>query len=800
MELVEGPTLADRIAHGPVPLTEALPIAKQIAEALEAAHEQGIIHRDLKPANIKVRGDGTVKVLDFGLAKLVDPVAAAGQSTNVTASPTITSPAMMTGVGVILGTASYMSPEQARGRAVDKRSDLWAFGAVLYEMLTGQRAFGGEDVSDTLAHILMKDPAWTALPTSTPAPIRKLLRRCLEKDRKRRLPDAADARLEIDDALTSPPEVAVPPVAAPRTRERLAWIVIALLVIAVAAMAVPATHYLFSKAMVEAPEMRLDVTTPPTSDPVSLAISPDGRQLVFVASPQGNPQLWLRRLDSVKAEPLAGTERASYPFWSPDSRSIGFFADGKLKRLDIAGGPAQIVATVATARGASWGPDRVILLGIGTRSIARVSATGGEPAALLRLEPGQTGQYFPQWLPDGRHFLYTVLGTPAVHGMYVASVGESVGHRLLSEDSVAVYVPPGFLLFVRGGVLLAQRFDVERMGLVGEPFRLADDVAFTPGTGAAALSASTSGTIVYRTAAAGPTLAWFDRMGREVGLVKGSDRANPIGPELSPDGQRLAVFRTVDGNRDIYVIDVTRGITTRFTVNEAYEGWPVWSPDGKALVFASSRNGRYDLYRKTLSGAGTEEPVLESSSNKYPSDWSADGRHILFAQVEEKTGNDLWVLPLFGDRKPFALLTTTFDERYAQFSPDGRWVAYQSNESGQDEVYVQPFPGPGEKTQISTTGGTQVRWNRDGKELFYVAPDLRLMAVSVVTSPTAKTLQPAPPTALFVSHLWNNATAVSAKQEYVVSPDGQRFLMLVDPPDAATSPITLIANWAGARK
>jgi dipeptidyl aminopeptidase/acylaminoacyl peptidase len=580
----------------------------------------------------------------------------------------------------------------------------------------------------------------------------------------------------------------------------LALAVIAGLALAVAAMAIPTARYL-RRAVVETPETRLEVTTPPTVDSVSLALSPDGQLLVFVASPQGTPRLWLRPLDSAKAEPLAGTERASFPFWSPDSRSIAFFADGKLKRLDIAGGPAQTLATIPRAYGGTWGADGVILVGYGgVRPIARVSATGGELAGLLRLEPGQIFQFFPQFLPDGRHFLYAVQATPAVRGIYVGSMEGSTSRRLLTAHSTVLYVSPGFLLYVREGVLLAQRFDLQRLALVGDATRLADDVAFDPSTGAAAISASASGTIVYRAGASGPALAWFDRAGHELAVVSGPDRGGPAGPELSPDGQRLAMWRTVDGNGDIYLIEATRGAPSRFTVHQALEGWPVWSPDGSQLLFASNRKGAFDVYRKSLGGAGTEEPVLESSLNKYPMDWSRDGRFVVYAQVDEKTGYDLWALPLFGDRTPFPVLTTTFDERYPQFSPDGRWVAYQSNESGQDDIYVQPFPGPGEKSRISTDGGTQVRWRRDGRELFYIAPDHQLMAVTVPPESTGRKFEVGAPRVLFLSRIWNSPANISSKQEYVVSPDGQRFLMLVEPQDAVPAPIRVITNWAGARR
>jgi eukaryotic-like serine/threonine-protein kinase len=456
MELVEGPTLADRIERGPIPVDEALPIAKQIAEALEAAHGQGIIHRDLKPANIKVRPDGIVKVLDFGLAKLAETGGtAAANSVMMSNSPTITSPALMTGVGMLLGTASYMSPDQAKGRSVDKRADVWAFGCVLYEMLTGRRAFAGDDVSDTLANVLKTQPDWNALPQETPLSIRRLLRRCLEKDPKRRLHDIADACLEIDDAQSGSIETGLAGSTTSNFRQRLAWVVAGL----GALIAVVATVWAARTSSLDSlPEMHVDIVTPETSDPVSLALSPDGRQLVFAAVLAGRPSLWLRTLNSATERRLEGTDGARYPFWSPDSASVGFFADNRLKTVDVSTGAVKVLVNATPGRGGTWNRDGVILYSSAqNQTLFRISAAGGERVAgVTRLEGQQSGHCFPQFLPDGRHFFFYAEGPPEAKGVYLGELDGSGPRRLIDADSVPVYVS-GRLLFVRQGSLVRSR-------------------------------------------------------------------------------------------------------------------------------------------------------------------------------------------------------------------------------------------------------------------------------------------------------------------------------------------------------
>jgi serine/threonine protein kinase/Tol biopolymer transport system component len=786
MELAEGPTLADRISHGPVPLDEALPIARQIAEALEAAHEKGIIHRDLKPANVKVTPEGAVKVLDFDLAKALEGEAAEADGSD---SPTLTLAA--TEAGVILGTAAYMSPEQARGRGVDKRCDIWSFGVVLFEMLAGKKLFTGDTISDTLAAVLRADVDWSVLPGDTPASIRTLLRRCLTKDRKERLQAIGEARIAITEYLADPKGAsvlgAIAVGARHRLREKLAWGIAIVCLIGALVVGVP----YFRRAPVEAPEMRLEVVTPPTSEPSSLAISPDGSHLTFVASSEGQPRLWLRPLGVVASQPLPGTEGATYPFWSANSQSIGFFAGDKLKRIDVTGGPPQVLASAPFGLGGAWNRDGVIVFAPSPWSpLYRVPASGGDPAVITRLDPPRRmGHVFPQFLPDGRHLLFSEWGTE--QGVYLASLDSAETRRLIAGDTIATYAPPGYLLFTRQGTLFARRFDAKRGQLTGDPVSVAGDVV--------GLSASETGMLACRMAGGANRhrLAWFDRAGKEVGTLGAPDPNNLLNPELSPDGRRVAVFRTVQGNTDVWLIDAERGVPSRFTFDPAIDGYPIWSPDGSRVLFSSNRKGTWNLYQKASSGADRDELILESSLTKFSRDWSTDGRFLLFVQVDPKTLGNLWVLPLFGERKPFPIVNTSFQESHGQFSPDCRWVAYISNESGRFEVYVQPFPGRGGEWQVSTGGGIEPRWRRDGKELFYIAPDGKLMAVPIQSA--GQTLDARAPVALFQTRIVGGSQDLQG-QQYAVAADGQRFLINITVDESSSSPITIVTNWARALK
>jgi serine/threonine protein kinase/Tol biopolymer transport system component len=784
MELVDGPTLADRIVLEPISLEESLTIARQIAEALEAAHEKGIIHRDLKPANIKVAPSGTVKVLDFGLAKVWD---GAPQS-DVSASPTLT--ATDPGGRTILGTPAYMSPEQARGQSLDRRTDIWSFGCVLYEMLTGRTAFAGDTISDTLAAILEHEPEWAALPNSVPAGVRTLLRRCLEKDVRRRLRAAGDAALEIDDVLTGVKQPQDVFVTASRNRERFVWIAATLLLSTLALTL--GISYLRTPASVA--DMRVDITTPSTDAPTSFAISPDGRRLVFVAYDQGQARLWLRPLDATTAQPLAGTEGAMYPFWSPDSRALGFFADAKLKRIDIRGGVPQTLASAPAARGGTWNADGLIVFtpsGLG--ALSSVPSRGGDVATVTTVDrPHQASHLFPQFLPDGRRFLFFVQGSADTQGVYLGSLDSPKTQRLTSADSAGAYLPPGWVLFLRQGTLVARRFDSTRGELTGDPITVADPVGPDVSNFSGAASASRDGIVAYRSIGTGRRqLTWFDRAGKLLGTVGVPDDNELVGPSLSPDGLRIAAHRTLLGNTDIWIFDAARA--TRFTFDASRDLFPIWSPDGRYVAFDSNRSGHRYFYRKQSDLAGAEVPFLETPEDKVLNDWSPDGQSILYVTPNDpRTGADIWYLRLSGDRKPIPFVQTPFLERAGQFSPDGQWVAYHSNETGRYEVYVRSFPGPGGQQQVSTSGGIQARWRSDGQELYYIAPDGKLMAVSITMRGAA--IEPGTPVALFQTRIWGGGTNANQGQQYDVSKDG-RFLLNTAVDDGAMAPITLLLNF-----
>jgi Tol biopolymer transport system component len=786
-------------------MTETLSIARQIADALDVAHEKGIIHRDLKPANVKITPEGTVKVLDFGLAKVGIGDAS---GTDLTAAPTVTLGG--TREGLIVGTAAYMSPEQARGQPVDKRTDIWAFGCVLYEMLTGRAAFVGPTITDTLAAILEREPNWQALPLATPGNIHRWLRRCLEKDPKRRWRDIGDARIELTDASASPtpamPAEGRTPIeigelrlypdghlkqSATRFRERLAWISALALVILIAA----AWQVWFRQhgvAVAPALEMRLEIITPPTTDASSLAISPDGQKIVFAGTSDGRQRLWLRLLGSPSRQALTGTDSAYYPFWSPDSRSLGFFADGKLKRIDIETGSVQVLASATAGRGGAWNRDGVILFAPQAGPIYRISADGGERTQLTRPEQG-TSHRFPEFLPDGRHFLYYVPGSSKVRGVHIGQLDGTETRRLVDADVAGVYLSSGKLMFIRQGTMLAQDFDPVRLALSGHPVPVAEQVAVNVEFGSAAVSASATGLLAYR---AGPAerrqLTWFDRSGREVAKVGSPDSAGPWGPSISPDGGYIALTRTVEANGDIWLLETARGALRRLTLDPANDVGPIWSPDGSRIAFSSNREGPANLYEKPADGAGDEKLLLATPLDKQVADWSPDGRFLLYRSQDTKTKYDLWALPLERERKPFPIVQTNFDERDAQFSPDGKWIAYESDESGRFEIYVQPFPGPGAKLPISTNGGAQVRWPHEGKELFYIGLDERLMAVPIRLPSNGQAVEVGAPVPLFPARVGG---AVSVyRQQYMVSPDGQRFLINTVLAESGTSRITLILN------
>ena len=791
MELVEGTTLADRLRPGPLPLDDALPIARQIAEALVAAHEQGIVHRDLKPANIKLRPDGTVKVLDFGLAKLAGPddsgptAAARGHLSN---SPTLTSPAVMTRVGLILGTAAYMSPEQARGRPVDKRADVWAFGCVLFEMLSGRRTFDGDDVTETLASVVKSEPAWSALPPTTPPAIRRLLERCLRKDPARRLRDIADATLDIDEALTEPAgtDHSGSVVTATRARERRRWI--AAMCVAVIALAVMTFAYVRRRPPAPA-EVRLQIVTPPGTV-TDFAMSPDGQTVVFAATTNGKTELWLRPLRTVTAQRLPATAGAEYPFWSPDGRSIAFFADQKLKRIEVSSGTIQTLADAPAARGGTWGDGTILFAPANISPLRRIPAGGGASVEATRLEtPEHASHRLPVFLPDGRHFLFYVTGTAKVQGVYVGSLDLEPSRRLFESDSAAVFSAPDVLLFRRESALMAQRFDLLTFEAKGDPFAVAETVAMRSGmVGTIAVSGS-SGSFAYRPAvSASRQFGWLDRAGNRIGTMGEPDDALTGAWRLSPDGRLVAISRGTNNNLDLWLIDVARGIPRRFVSGPASDTFPLWSFDSARLAFASSRlHGSviHDLFLKPTRGADSETVLLESAENKFPLDWSRDGRFIVYSVLSAKTATDLWVLPQDGSTKAFAFKQTPSDENGARFSPDGHWMTYQSNETGRIEIYVERFPGPSRSTLVSTSGGTAPAWRDDGREIIYKGLDDRVMAVPISLRLDADSVETGAPVALF---------ALRPGASFEATRDGKRFLVNTSL-DESSPPIVVVLNW-----
>jgi eukaryotic-like serine/threonine-protein kinase len=819
MELVEGPTLAERIAAGPIPLEEALPVAKEIAEALEYAHERGIVHRDLKPANIKLTLDGHVKVLDFGLAKAMSNDFAPADPAS---SPTLTMRATM--AGIILGTAGYMAPEQARGMPADKRADIWAFGVVLIEMLTGRQIFSGETVSDTLAAVLRADLDWSALPRETPAAVRRLLRRCLERDRKRRMCDIGDARLEIDEALAAPAEPSPTAVAAPpQPRGSVNWWLAAVGVVALAGVVVAVVH--FREPPPEAPAaVRFSVPAPDKmlfASPFRLALSPDGRRLVFTCATAQTTMLCVRSLDSLDARPLAGTEGAGAAFWSPDSRWIGFSADGKLKKIEAAGGPPQTLCnTPSPVQNGAWSRDGVILFGSlpSGGGLFRVSQSGGDVtrASVIDQSRHESAHGYPQFLPDNRHIIYFALASTLENrSTYLATLDGKERKRILISPWAAVYAPGsrknenGHLLFMREGTLMAQAMDSRTFDFTGEAFPVADQIGSYLSTGF--FTASEHGDLAYRVGISGSAigqLLFFDRGGQSVGAMGPLGRYYDM--SLSPDGKRVAVTRG-DGqstNTDIWLIDVARGVPQRFTFDLAADAHAVWSPDGTRLVFASARDGADNIYQKAAGGTANEEPLLKSPLPKQPTDWSRDGKFLLYSVEDPKTKSDLWILPMEpeGEHKPVVFLQTPFSETQGQFCPGPektpRWVAYSSDESGRFEIYVHPFPagssGSSGKFQISTGGGLQPRWRADGKELFYIAPDGKLMSVEVKTS---STFEAGVPKALFSTRIYGGGVASTRVVRYSVASEGRRFLIdSYVQVEENPGPVTVLLNWFAAVK
>ena len=798
MELVEGPTLADRIAQGAIPVDEALPIAKQIAEALEEAHEHGIIHRDLKPANVKVREDGTVKVLDFGLAKALEPAGAA--SPDVSRSPTMS--AQATQAGVILGTAAYMSPEQARGKPVDKRADVWAFGVVLFEMLTGKRAFEGSDVSEVMASVIKQEPDWSALPATTPHSIHRLLRRCLVKPRKDRLPDIVDARLEIDAVRTEPdPALSRPATGAqpPYWRRALPMAV----AVMVGAAATTAWWSARSQSMRETPVLRAALPLPAEAAYVprgltqgaNVAISPDGTRVVFAGGTGERLQLYLRVLDQLEVAPIAGTGGAISPFFSPDGQWVAFFADGQLKKVRIGGGVALAVCDASHGYGGVWSDDgTIVFAGALLAGLSRVSDQGGTPQPFTTLAGGEGSHRWPALVARGRDVLFAV-GVESSFSWDNASVAiqslDEGEHRVLFDGGTSPrYLPTGHIVFASAGSLLAAPFDTSSRSTVGPPVSLLQGVRTTDLMGDAHYALSTNGTLVYAPSGAeefSRSLVWVDRAGNAEALPiphRGFET-----PRLSPDGQRIALTIR-EGDADIWVVEPGRGMLTPLTREPGEDHSVVWHPDGRQVTYSSTRGNRSHVLLKSADGSSGEVQLFAVDQHQHLGGWTPDGL-TLVTDAKSADGSDLYSWLLDEQGGPQGFIGTPFDEQNPQLSPDGHWVAYRSNDSGQSEVYVNAFPEPGGRVKISPDGGTEPVWARLGSELFYRNGD-KMMAVDVEMG---STFSAGVPRVLFEGQyarvVWHDAN-------YDVSLDDQQFLMIKEgtPDESATPPsLILVQNW-----
>ena len=806
MELVPGDTLADRIKRdGAFPVVEALGIAKQMAEALEAAHEKGIVHRDLKPANVKVTPDGKVKVLDFGLAKAF---ADDGTNQDIANSPTMSGAATMQ--GMILGTAAYMSPEQARGKPVDRRADIWAFGVVLYEMLTGQQLFAGETVTDTLAQVITKEPDWDRIP----ARAQSLLRWCLERDQKKRLRDIADGITSLEaipEDRRAGPQSAI---SAPK------WLWCIAIAGSLAAAALAVIHFR-EKPAVEPDVIRYQIRLPEKTTftrSESLSLSPDGRHVAFSGiGPDGKTGVWLQDLDAEEARALPDTDTGPNPppfFWSPDSRYVVFSGNSnKLRKADSQGGPTQDICNKpGPPVGGSWNSGGVIIFGNTTTGLWRCPAEGGTavPLTVLDASRQEREHELPVFLPDGKHFLYLrVSKTPEMTGIYAGSLDDPPERQstklLLATGFGAIYVPSpgsgiGRLLFLRQGTLMAQPFDPGKLALMGEPSSIAERVGTTFETG---YFSATPNALVYRTAnsaSAYQQLTWVDSQGKIAGTVGDPGLISTLPPRFSPDGSQVAYAKASpeSSQLDIWILNLARGANTRLTFDGSANSHPVWSPDGSEIVFASNRKGHFDLYRKPANGAKEEEPLLESNEQKRPWSWSRDGRYLIYSTSKsyDFIAEELWVLPMQGDRTPFPFARNRFDESTAQFSPDGRWVAYTSDESGMFELYVREFkapPGPteeGGKWQISNGGGVYPTWRSDGKELAYVTPARSSwMSVSIDSGSSFHAGVPR----LLIQFPAGATFGTPAS-------DLKRFLLVVPVEQRGPQTFTVMLNWAAKLK
>jgi Tol biopolymer transport system component len=817
MELVEGSTLSDRIAHGPIPVDEALPIAKQIADALETAHERGIVHRDLKPANIILSADGRAKVLDFGLAK---PTAAQPSTVSLFESPTLTNPVGLTEAGILLGTAAYMAPEQARGRSVDKRADIWAFGCVVFEMLTGQSPFSGDDASQVLARVIEREPDWNALPGPVSPALLLLLRRCLQKDPKQRIRDMGDVRLLLEGAFDS----GIVQASGVAAAQRRFWRPMVSAIIAVTlAAATGLIVWSLSRPRVPA-IVRLTIAASSgeaiagTNQDASFAISPDGERVVFVTD-STPPHLYVRALDDLNPRLLSGVGSPRAPFVSPDGRWIGFFdgVSNVMKKIAMNGGPVFPIcdvigdpgATGGGPRGASWASDGTIIFATndGSTGLLRVSAAGGKPEVLTKpdTQKGEADHFWPEVLPGGNAVLFTIVsigGAPAATARAIDNAQIAVldlrtgGQKILIQGgSYPRYVRSGHIVYGAAGALRAINFDLDRLEVRGDPVLIQQSVV-TTGIGAANFSIASDGSLVYLAgSAAGPAdraIVWVDRQGREEPV--GAPRRQYMFPRISPDGSKVAVDSR-DENLDIWIWDFGRTTLTRLTFDPGLDTTPVWTRDGSRIVFTAHASS--SLFWKAADGTGTAEQLTASSNALFPSSFSPDGTRLVLREQQPGQGFDMSVLVMDAERRVRPLIQTSFNEVNADISPDGRWMAYQSNESGTGrfEVYVRPFPDVDSgKWQISSGGGGWPVWARSGRELFYFVGSGRTAGLMSVPIQPGATFTWDKPRLLFEGPY----IGPNFGRSYDVSPDGSRFLMIKDdlPSDAAPAPqLVVVQNW-----
>jgi eukaryotic-like serine/threonine-protein kinase len=791
MEYLEGETLSDRLLKGALPFEQVLRFGAEIADALDKAHRSGIVHRDLKPGNVMLTKSG-VKLLDFGLAKAM-AVPGAGSGASLTAFPTQHG-SNLTQEGTILGTFQYMAPEQLEGKEADARTDIFAFGALLYEMAAGRKAFSGGSQASLISSIMGSEPPpVSAVSPMTPPAFDRVVRTCLAKDPEDRWQTAHDVGVQLKwiGEGGSAAGVPAPVVAQRKTRERATW---ALIGLAAGALAVGALSTLFLRRATPAQPVRFDIGIPRKAELTGISVSPDGRRLALVL--EDSPRegiLWVRPVDSVALRPLEGTKNVRNSFWSPDGRSIGFFADGKLKRVDADGGSVQTICDGNGTGGGAWAPDGTILFSPEFGDVLyRVPASGGSPVAVTKLDATRQEVFhgWPHFLPDGKRFLYVARTvSPEKTVIRAGSLDSPDSPVIVRSDSGAVFVPPGVLLFGRERALLAQRFDSRALRVEGDAAAIEPRVRIDAADNQGLLSASSDGSVVAFGSGEPPReeLTWVDRTGKKIASL--GPPADYDDFALSPDGANvLATIRDPQqGTSDVWSVDVARGTRTRLTFDPRDDFGARWSPDGERIVFTSDREGFYNLYSVAGGGGGTTETVLKSELDKWSEDWSADGKYILYAVFDPRTKFDIFALPTAPGAKPIEVARTPFNEGGIRFSPNGRWLAYASDESGKPEVYVQSFPPSGFKRQISTAGGQFPRWSRNGRELFYISSDGRLNAIAVAEA--GAKLETSPPTALF-----------EIRGDVALSPDGGRFLTAVAVEDGSARPVTVVLNWDLGRK